>query len=181
MCVSHFEIWRPAILQPVDPGKGIIPFWKALSTSYWNSEWKLEYLGPEKSQSNFSESGAFLVNWAWPAPGWCHTQFLYKFWKLCVRAFKWYIICGTFSTGRWFKWTKRKTLNLGAQEAMSPTVYYNLACPSVCLLNFLTPFQCLNFVWIPHDKTQKIRPFSSWFDGKLKKNNIHSMKCLYDW
>ena len=101
--VSHFEICWPAILQPIDRGKYIIPFWKALSSSYWNLEWKLEYLSFERLQTNFSEGGAFLVNWAVAPPGWCHTQFLYKFWKLCVRAFKWYLICGISSMGRWSK------------------------------------------------------------------------------
>ena len=48
-------------------------FWKALSSRYWNLEWKLEYLGSERLQTNFSEGGAFLVNWAVVPPGWCHT------------------------------------------------------------------------------------------------------------
>ena len=65
MRVLHFKLWRPAILQPVDLGKAIIPFWKALSSWYCNLEWKLEYLGFERLQTNFSEGGAFLVNWAW--------------------------------------------------------------------------------------------------------------------
>ena len=103
MRVSHFKLWRPAILQPVDPGKVILPLWKALSPRNWNLGWKLEYLGSERPQTKFSEGGAFLVNWAVAPPGWCHTQFLYKFWKLCVRAFKWYLICGISSMGRWSK------------------------------------------------------------------------------
>ena len=58
-------------------------------------------------------------------PGWCHTQILYKFWNLCVWAFKWYIICGTFSTGRFFKWAKQKTVNLGVWHWSSETVIDN--------------------------------------------------------
>ena len=80
-----------------------IVLWKALSSRNWNLTWKLEYLGSERPQTKFSEGGAFLVNWAVAPPGWCHTQFLYKFWKLCVRAFKWYLICGISSMGRWSK------------------------------------------------------------------------------
>ena len=99
MSVSHFKLWRPAILQPVDPGKVILPLWKALSPRNWNLAWKLEYLGAQRPQSKFSEGGAFLVNWAVAPPGWCHTQFLYKFWKLCVRAFKWYLISVCTSSG----------------------------------------------------------------------------------
>ena len=124
MRVSHFELWRPAILQPVDPGKVILPLWKALSPRNWNLGWKLEYLGSERPQTKFSEGGAFLVNWAVAPPGWCHTQFLYKFWKLCVRAFKWYLICYIFSFGRWLKWTKRETLNLSVPYSFSATVRF---------------------------------------------------------
>ena len=51
MLVSHFKLWRPAILQPVDPGKVILPLWKALSSKHWNLEWKLEYLGSERPQT----------------------------------------------------------------------------------------------------------------------------------
>ena len=94
--VSHFKLWRPAIFEPFDLGYSNIRLLKALSPFYWNLKWKWEYLGSERPQTKFSEGGAFLVNWAVAPPGWCHTQFLYKFWKLCVRAFKWYLICGFF-------------------------------------------------------------------------------------
>ena len=94
--VSHFKLWRPAIFEPFDLGYSIVRLLKALSPFYWNLKWKWEYLGSERPQTKFSEGGAFLVNWAVAPPGWCHNQFLYKFWKLCVRAFKWYIICDIF-------------------------------------------------------------------------------------
>ena len=89
---------------------------------YWNLKWKWEYLGSERPQTKFSEGGAFLVNWAVAPPRWCHTQFLYRFWKLRVRAFKWYLICGFFSTGKFFKWTKQETLNLSVPHSFSGTV-----------------------------------------------------------
>ena len=114
LTTCHFATSRPR--------KSYFTSLEALSPRNWNLEWKLEYLGSERPQSKFSEGGAFLVNWAVAPPGWCHTQFLYKFWKLCVRAFKWYIICGTFSNGRFFKWAKQKTVNLGVWHWFSETV-----------------------------------------------------------
>ena len=85
---SNFEFWLSVDVasnskirqcEPVDRGKDIITFWKALRSRYWNLEWKLDYLGSERRETNFSEGGAFLVNWAVAPPGWCHTQFLFKF------------------------------------------------------------------------------------------------------
>ena len=52
-----------------DVGKVILPLWKALSSRNWNLERKLEYLDSERLQTNFSEGGAFLVNWAVAPPG----------------------------------------------------------------------------------------------------------------
>ena len=142
---SHFKLWRPAIFEPFDLGYSIIRLLKALSPFYWNLKWKWEYLGSEKPQTKFSEGGAFLVNWAWPTPGWCHIQFLYKFWKLCVRAFKWYIICGTFSTGRFFKWARQKTVNLGVRYWFSETVHI-VGPPPLCL-KFIPLIGLLELGW----------------------------------
>ena len=119
---SHFKLWRPAIYEPFDLGYSNIRLLKALSPFYWNLKWKWEYLGFERPQTKFSEGGAFLVNWAVAPPGWCHNQFLYKFWKLCVRAFKWYIICGIFSTGRFFKWAILLVIQPSVRESKSSTV-----------------------------------------------------------
>ena len=80
---NHYETQDsttlPATFEPVDLGNSIIRLLKALSSGYLNLKWKWEFLGPGRRQTNFSESGAFLVIWAWPPLGWCHTQFLYKF------------------------------------------------------------------------------------------------------
>ena len=142
MRVSLLELWRPAILQPVDPGKVILPLWKALSSRNWNLIWKLEYLGSERPQTKFSEGGAFLVNWAVAPPGWCHTQFLYEFWKLCVRAFKWYLICGISPTGRFFKWTRQKTLDLGVWFHSNTTVFLTklISITNLCISIQIYPF-----------------------------------------
>ena len=121
--VSHFKLWRPAIIEPFGLGYSNIRLLKALSPFYWNLKWKWKYLGSERPQTKFSEGGAFLVNLAVAPPGWCHTQFLFKFWKPYIRAFKWYIICVIFCFERWRKWPKWKSINLGVWYWFSLIVY----------------------------------------------------------
>ena len=47
----------------------------------------------ERLQSSFSRIVAFLIRWAWPPLGWCHTNFHSWFKGLYIRAFYWCIIC----------------------------------------------------------------------------------------
>ena len=169
--VSHFKLWRPAIFEPFDQGYSNIRLLKALSTFYWNLKWKWEYLRFERPQTKFSEGGVFLVNWAVAPPGWCHNQFLYKFWKLCVRAFKWYIICGIFSTGRFFKWAILLVIQPSVRESKSPTVYDKCTILVITSTNNVTnSIENIFFSWIYLGTKLFIR-FDVWPEIRILNNS----------